>query len=168
VKTYTREELDSLIACAKVIAEPPRKEMRSDRGHRRNDMRLSSQNGDHEFSVFMRINETFPENFTIGLNYYPKDERGSLCLLRCKGPHGEFLGHPSLPHAHFLYHVHRAKPENIESGMRPERGGEAADAYASFQEALRHFLLTVNVIDADDHFPGFRQATLFELEDPAS
>ena len=44
-------------------------------------MRLRSQSDDREFSVFMRINEAFQENFSIGLEYSPSDERGSFCLL---------------------------------------------------------------------------------------
>ena len=67
MKTYTQTEIDELIHCPKVIMDPPRKEMRLDRGSRRNDMGLASENGKRRFSVFMRVNEAFRENFSIGL-----------------------------------------------------------------------------------------------------
>ncbi len=67
--TYSQQDIERLISCAKVISDPPRKEMRVERGSRRNDMRLRSQEGELEFSVFMRVNDDFPENFSIGLEY---------------------------------------------------------------------------------------------------
>jgi hypothetical protein len=160
VKTYSQEEIDSLIACPKVITEPPKREMRTERGSRRNNMTLRSKDGDLEFSVFMRINEDFHENFSIGLNYSPRDERGTLCLLRCNGPHGDFLGYSPSPGSHFLYHVHRAKAENIEAGLRAEYGAEPAEGYASYREALVFFLKEVNVVNSGEYFPELSQPML--------
>jgi len=158
VKAYSQQDIERLITCAKEISDPPRKEMRAERGSQRNDMRLRSREGDLEFSVFMRINDDFPENFSIGLEFRPQDEPGSICLLRCNGPHGEFVGGPQSPH--FLPHIHRARPENIEAGLRAERGGEPTDAYASYLEALRYFLRIVNVTNVDEFFPNLRQLEL--------
>lgn len=75
---YTQEEIDSLIACTKVVSEPPKREMKLDRGHFRNDMRLKSTDGNLEFRVFMRRNEDLPENFSIGLAFVPKDGTGEI------------------------------------------------------------------------------------------
>ena len=91
MKQYTQNELDDLISCEKEIYDPPKQDMREERGSRRNNMGLRSLDGSREFSVFMRINEDFPENFSIGLEYHPQEERGSICLLRCNGPHGDFF-----------------------------------------------------------------------------
>ena len=156
--THSQQDIEHLISCAKVICDPPRKEMRVERGSRRNDMRLRSQEGDLEFSVFMRINDDFPENFSIGLEYRAPDERSSICLLRCNGPHGEFVGGPES--AHFLHHIHKAKPGNLEARLKAERGGERTDAYDSYLEALRYFLKVVNVTNADEFFPNLRQLAL--------
>ena len=134
---YTQEEIDALITIPKLIVEPPKKEFRSDRGHKRNGMRLQSLDGKAEFTVFMRINEDFPENFSIGLEHSPRDERGTILLLRCNGPHGEFIGSPGRPHPHFLHHVHRADAANLDGGLRGETNPQATDAYATYEEALR-------------------------------
>ena len=94
MKNYSQGEIDGLITCKKRITDPPRKEMKADRGSLRNDMQLESLDGKMEFAVFMRINERFPENFSIGLNFIPRDEPGSFCLLRYNGPHGEHVNTP--------------------------------------------------------------------------
>lgn len=160
MKAYSQEELDSLISCQKVIIEPPQKEMRSDKGHRRNSMELRSIQNDTEFSVFMRINEYFAENFSIGLDYSPKDERGTLCLLRCNGPHGGFVGDTPNTQSHFRYHIHRAKAKNLEAGLRAEHGGEPTEKYASYKDALDFFLQEINVVNALEFFPELSQPML--------
>ena len=157
---YSNEEIKNLISCPKIISEPPKKEMRSDRGSKRNDMRLQSSEGDLEFSVFMRINEDFSENFSIGLDYSSQDERGTLCLLRFNGPHGGFMPDPPATESHFRYHIHRAKSENIDAGLRAEHGAEVTDRYASFRGALVIFLNEINVINALEYFPELSQPML--------
>src|SRR5580658_6766855 len=82
-RRYTQEEIDELIACPKAVADPPRKEMKQDRGHFRNDMRLKSTDEKFEFRAFMRRSEDFPENFSIGLAFLPKDGTGELIFIRC-------------------------------------------------------------------------------------
>ncbi len=83
----TAEEINFLVHCPKIIEEAPKKEMRVDRGSRRNDLRLRTKDGQAAFHVFIRQNEKFPENFSIGLDYLPQDG-GRVPLLRCNGPHG--------------------------------------------------------------------------------
>jgi hypothetical protein len=160
VRTYSQQEIDRLISCPKMIAEPPKRDMRSERGSKRNNMELRSTAGDLEFSVFIIINEDFEENFSIGLNYSPRDERGTVCLLRCNGPHGDFIGASPVPQSHFRYHVHRAKTENMEAGLKAECGGQATERYASYRDALVFFLNEINVINTLEYFPEFSQPML--------
>ena len=40
-RRYTQQEIDDFIGCPKVVSEPPKREMKLDRGHFRNDMRLN-------------------------------------------------------------------------------------------------------------------------------
>ncbi len=63
----TQQEIDSLILCEKQIIEPPKKNMASKNRSLRNDMKLSSVDRVSFFTVFMRISEFFPDDFTIGL-----------------------------------------------------------------------------------------------------
>jgi len=92
MRTFTDDELESLILCPKQVDEPPRREMRLDGKHKRNDMTLKSMDGKHCFRVFMRQSEEFSENFSVGLVYLPSEEPGSFQLIRCNGQHGASAG----------------------------------------------------------------------------
>ncbi len=162
----TQEEIDRLIRCPKVISDPPRKEMAEDRGSLRNSMKLTAKEGQREFLAFMRKNVDFSENFSIGLDYCPRDGRGRVCLLRCNGPHGEWIDDFHDPHPHHGYHIHMARPENIEAGFRAERGAEVTKEYASYQEALCHFVRLCNIDEAVKHFPELEQLPLFDDLEP--
>ena len=156
---YTDELLAELIACPKRITQPPRQEMKAEGAYLRNDMVLESLDGMHSFRAFMRQNRDFPENFSIGLDYLPKEEPGSFCLIRCNGVHG---GHKMHPH-HLNCHVHRAIAEDVNSGLRVERHIEPTQSYAAYRDALRHFVLTTNVqaSDLSRHFPDLGQGDFF-------
>lgn len=146
MRNYSQTELDTLISCPKRVTEPPLKEMKMDKGHRRNDMKLVSCDGKMDFLVFMRINDFFPENFSIGLIANPKDEPWSFLLLRCNGPHGEHTNERfDDEHPHYGFHVHRADAEFLASGQAPERFAEKTEAYASYEEALGHFVRMTNI-----------------------
>jgi len=166
MEKYSQEEIEGLITCKKQVIEPPRKEMKADRGSLRNDIQLESLDGKIGFAVFMRINERFPENFSIGLNFIPRDEPGSFCLIRYNGPHGE---HDNAPieegHPHFGYHIHNAKAELIETGILPEKYAEITERYASYKEALFQFLKIINIQNAEQYFDNFGQDSLFEKGD---
>lgn len=165
MKRYSQEEIEKLIACAKQIVDPPRKEMKADRGSLRNDMQLETIDGAIGFWVFMRINERFPENFSIGLNVIPKDEPGSFCVLRYNGPHGEHVNAGfEEEHPHYGYHIHQAKADFMDSGLLSEKYAEITESYASYEEALFNFLKTTNIQNADEYF-DFRQRSLFDRGD---
>jgi len=155
------QEIQELICCPKTVHEPPRKTMKEERGHLRNEMIVRSADEKFKFRVFMRINQKFNENFSIGLDYFPDDEPGSITLLRYNGPHGE---HISFPH-HVLYHIHKTNAECVNTGLKPERNIIAADNYASFQEALRQFLKDINLTDAAKHFPSVFERTFWPTEE---
>lgn len=166
MKTWAQAELDELISCPKQVVDPPRKELRSERGYLRNDMTLGSRDGEWRFSVFMRVNERFPENFSVGLIYNPRDEPGDLTLLRCNGPHGEHDNSPiEDPQPHFGYHIHRARADVINAGLLPQKFAELTDAYASFPEALHHFLRLANIVGAEAYFPTSHQLPLVPPEE---
>jgi hypothetical protein len=165
-RKYDTLELQELLAIPKLITEPPRREMKLERGSWRNDMRLRSVEGGHDFRVFMRKSEEFPENFSIGLAYLPKDGNGEVVLLRCNGPHGEFNATFNASHPHYSFHVHQATEETIASGERPENHAETCSEFASYEEALQYFIRAVNIDDAAEYFPDLAQGHFrFEQEE---
>ena len=167
-RRYTQDEIDSLIGCAKTITEPPKREMKLDRGHFRNDMRLRSGDGALEFRVFMRRSEDLPENFSIGLAFLPRDGTGEILLLRCNGPHGGFNDTFDPDDPHWDFHVHRATAEMIEAGQRPEKSAVVNRDFASYEEALQYILRTANITDAAAHFPDLAQRKFpFAEKEPA-
>ncbi|MEA3432709.1 MAG: hypothetical protein U9R01_08635, partial [candidate division WOR-3 bacterium] len=73
----------------------------------------------------------------------------------CNGPHGDYnAGLTQTPH--FKHHIHQAKAENLEKGLKPERYSEEIDAYASYEEALQYFLKYVTVTNSHQ-FPELLQ-----------
>jgi hypothetical protein len=139
--TFNQNELDALISCPKHISEAPKREMKLFGANWRNDAKLVASDGliKGEFIVFMRKNEDFPENFSIGLIYHPQDERGEIVLFRCNGPHGCFNNDIEQVHPHFDYHIHKASENAIEAGYAPEKFADRTTEYASFEEALQLF-----------------------------
>jgi hypothetical protein len=155
--TLSDQEIENLIECPKRIIDTPKKEMTLTNGYWRNDMKLQSTDGEYDYSVFMRKNEDFEENFSIGLIYYPRNMRGDIHLLRCNGPHG--------PHAlfdhHEHFHIHKANQENINTGMKAEKTAYITKEYASYQDALGFFLKKCNIVNAEEYFRDVSQQRLF-------
>ncbi len=116
VVMFTDEFIKELISCPKMVVEAP-KDMKEGRsGFTKRTFTLISSDGQYNFSGFITQNLTFIENFSIGLSYSPKDERGKRVLLRCNGPHG---GTEIFPH-HAGCHIHTSTSEKINKGLKPE------------------------------------------------
>lgn len=167
-RRYTAEELEDLIGCPKTVSEAPRQQMKLDRGHFRNDMRVKSIEGDREFRVFLRRSEDFPESFSIGLAFVPKDGTGEVVLLRCNGPHGGYNDSFDPAHPHWEHHVHQATAAMIEAGLRPEKAATVSRDFASFEEAVQYFLRVTNVQDGMSYFPQIMQRAFPFAEEPGS
>jgi hypothetical protein len=167
-RRYTQEEIDRLIGCPKIVSEPPKRQMKLDNGSFRNDMLLKSADGELNFRVFMRRSEDLSENFSVGLVFMPKDGTGEVHLLRCNAPHGGYNDQFDATHPHWDFHVHRATPEMIDAGLRPEKAAEVNRDFASYEEALQYFLKTVKIVDAMAHFPDIAQRSFpFAEKEPA-
>jgi hypothetical protein len=147
----------------KEFSEPPKREMKLDRAHWRNDAKLvASDEVQGEFQMFMRKNEDFPENFSIGLIYSPHDGRGEVTLFRCNGKHGNFNRSFDQAHPHTDWHIHRASAEAIEAGYVAEKDATKTTEYASFEEALQYFVKVINLDakEAQKYFPDRTQLPL--------
>jgi len=142
---YTEEQIKELVQCPKTIVDPPKKINEGRESFFKKAFTLSSIDGNYHFNGFITQNLTFPENFSIGLSYNPKDEKGSIVLLRCNGPHG---GIKNIPH-HASCHIHSATAERINNGLKPEGEIELTEDYATIETAIHFFLKKINLITKD-------------------
>lgn len=164
-RSYTQQQLENLVSCPKIVSEPPKEQMKPDRGYLRNDVRLKSVEDDREFRVLLRRSVDLPEDFSIGLVFLPKDGTGEVVLLRCNGPHGGYNDSFDPEHPHWDCHVHRATAQMMEAGLRPEKKAAISEDFASFEEAVQYFLKVTNVREGPTYFPKIMQGLLpFEEE----
>lgn len=164
METYSPDDIMRLISCKKKTVQPPKKDMKLERGSFRNDMTLESEDGTERFSAFMRKNQAFAEDFSIGLRYCPKEGQ-SFNLFRCNGPHGQHIDLQVEPENHYTYHIHQALADTVNEGNLSERHATVTDGYASYEEALNYFIKAVGIVDADEHFPKHAlRLPLFEDE----
>lgn len=161
MRVFTDQELAELITCPKQVVEAPRREMRLDGKMKRNEMTLKSPDGKHQFRVFMRQSDDFPENFSVGLIYQPGEEPGEVILIRCNGQHGGTRVHPH----HAVFHTHRMKAEDLNAGIKEARLIEQANDYASFAEAVHVFCQRIRLEEGDKYFPGLNQRLLLPEEE---
>ncbi len=160
----TDREIQELIQSPKKIKErnPDRGYSEGD-GHRRCNLVLEDDSGGGGiFSVFIRQNTFFIENFSIGLVYKKDKEVGSITLIRYNGPHGETSRDEDGHYA--KSHIHRVIAEEVRSGiMQPqEKHREITEKYSIFEEALNAFLVDVGIVNGSEYFPELNQLGLFD------
>jgi hypothetical protein len=163
---YSQEELDALVNCQKRVTDPPRREMKAENGYFRSDFRLESLDGERQFVGFLRQSAAFPENFSVGLDYQPKDE-GRFPLLRLNGKHGDANFSFDPAHPHNDTHLHRITAEDLEAGIIRARHATTCGEYASFEEAVGYFVKLLSTVDDGGCFDRFRQLNL-NLQEPGS
>ncbi len=162
MRTYTQEDLDRLIKCEKIITTPPRKDMLLENGHYRNGMDLQSKDGTYKFSVYMRKNEKFEENFTIGLMYHPQDGTKRITLVRCNGPHGDHVNDFLGGEHHNKYHIHLAKDFNINVGKKSDIYAKTTNQYINLDEAILFFVKYCNISGSEKYFNTRCQLSLLD------
>ena len=155
---FSDEQFDKLITCEKEIVQAQGKP-KLERGHYRISFELQSVDKEFYFRAYGRYNAAFPENFSVGLVYNPRHEKGSYDIVRCNGPHGEHRMHPH----HVYFHIHKITTTAIESGLKEDCFVEITDKYATFEDALRFFVKYIHLKSADikRHFPGKNLQTSF-------
>lgn len=140
----------------KKIVVRPRKEMKLQNRHYRNDMKLKSSDEQYEFSVFMRKHADFNENFSIGLVFHPHHEPKEYELIRCNGPHG---WHFLFEH-HEASHIHIANEKNIREGLKENRDAHVTTGYSTYEDGLIFFLRKCNIVNASEYFDLEKQLPL--------
>ena len=148
---WTQEFIDELIKCDKHILKSPTN-LKLEFGHYRTSFELQSSDEKYFFSVFGRYNAMFYENFSVGLVFIPKNEKGTYIILRCNGLHGE---HRMFPH-HSYYHIHKITPDAIHEGLKEEAVIEITEKYSNFEDALNFFVryIHIDIADITKHFPS--------------
>lgn len=161
---FSDTEIADLIDCPKQISDPPARSLRLIGADWRNDAKMVALDGTSRwFAIFMRQNEDFPENFSVGLRFQPNDGRPEITLLRCNGKHGAFTVHGDIRHPHWTFHIHRATEQAQDAGFTAEKYATTTDAFASYEQALQFFIGAVHLQTPDCHlyFPNSMQSKLF-------
>ena len=162
-ETLTDLEIRSFIRSPKLIVEKdPIRGYKEERGHKRCNLKLeSTQENSHSFFVFVRQNEYFLENYSIGLRYQTKSKSlGTVTLVRYNGPHGERSQHQDGHYAN--PHIHRITATDISSwNVQPQESHiEITESYVTFEEALSAFFQEVGVSNYLEYFPRANQLGL--------
>lgn len=159
----TDREIESLIGLPKnIVSKTPAVGYRSENLHRRCELELTSSSSPiTEFTVFIRQNDKFIENFSIGLRYKTRDRTlGTITLVRYNGPHGETSRGPG---GHFgRPHIHRVTARELAEGNREpqERHRDITGRYSTFEQALSVFFAD---IAASNYLGYFRELRQLEL-----
>lgn len=151
ITMFTEEFLLNLISCPKVVVEAPIEMKQGRSGFMKKSFTLKSLDGKYNFNGFINQNLMFSENFSIGLSYNPKDEKGNIVLLRCNGMHG---GTKEQPH-HASCHVHTSTAEGINNGNKSEDRIEQTNEYLTIDEAIQYYVNRINITPSDryKYFP---------------
>jgi hypothetical protein len=155
---FDESTIERMTGCEKRIVYAQR-EYREERGQRRRDFELVSEDGS-KFSMFIRQNLAFAENFSVGLDLLADGGR-RITLVRMNGRHGEYMfGDPMNPH--YGPHIHIADPNAVAQGIREERRISATDEFTTLGEAIAFFVIKCGVVNAGEHIKDFHQMSLEE------
>ena len=157
----TDQEILDLIQSPKEIKEKNSvKGYKEENNHKRWTLTLETSEG-KTFEVFIRQNNNFIENYSIGLRYQTNNrDLGWITLIRYNGPHGETSqsqdGHYDKPH------IHRMTAMEMESGSTQpqEKNRDITDRYHTFEQALEVFFGDIGVRNYLEYFPESRQMSL--------
>ena len=134
----TGHEIGRLIELPKdIVPKTPSVGYRHENGNRRCELEIAaSSRPDTKFTVFIRQNDKFIENFSIGLRYRTKDRRlGTITLVRYSGRHGETSR--GLGQKERLYLTRNADTQYPVLGDFKEAGAEAIRRFAPDYASLR-------------------------------
>lgn len=138
---YTEDFLEELITCPKIVTDAPSEMKQARSGFLKRSFTLVSLDGQYSFNGFITQNLTFQENFSVGLAFNPKGEKGTIVLLRCNGAHG---GTKQFPH-HASCHIHKCSADGVNDGNKSEDNIEVTKAYATIDEAIQYYVKRIGI-----------------------
>ncbi|MFI5453638.1 hypothetical protein ACHMWN_15975 [Pedobacter sp. UC225_61] len=144
---FTEKFLEELITCAKIVVDAPMEMKQGRSGFMKRSFTLKSLDDKYSFSGFINQNLTFSENFSIGLVYNPREEKGTIVLLRCNGAHG---GTIHFPH-HASCHIHTSTADRLNNGVKSEDRIEITKEYLTIEEAIQYYVKRININSSDKH-----------------
>ena len=152
----TDDEIQTLIVCPKTIirAEPSKGYSSCNRNwEKKLQLRAGNEPHHKKFSVFIRQNEKFTENFSIGLRYKTGDKDiGEINLIRYNGPH-DVEGIDRSGDKHYSSpHIHRITAELLQRGINQPKERTITDLYSTFDEALWVFAKYCNIANWQAYF----------------
>lgn len=160
----TDQQIINLIELPKnIVSKTPSAGYKIENRHKRCELELRvGSDPNIEFMVFIRQNDEFIENFSIGLRYKTRNRTlGTITLVRYNGPHGETsrgaTGHFARPH------IHRVTARELAEGNREpqERHREITDRYSTYEQALLVFFKDTATTNHLEYFGELRQLELF-------
>ncbi len=163
---WTATQIDDLIACRKTIKDAPKKEMKEENRHRRNDMVVVSDAGE-AFEVFIRQSLEFDEDFSVGLVYLSPEGR-RIVLIRFNGQHEQTNDAIEAAKPHFNYHIHKVTADDLNEGRMEKHPAAVSTAYASLSEALGEFFTAIGLDGFERYFPEAVPLPLFKPGRPPS
>ena len=150
----TNKEIQSLI---QILKREPKKSYKRKYKNNRCNLSLSGEKNDEiKFDVFIRQNQEFIENFSIGLIYKTSGFPNGLHLIRYNGPHD------SKTAGHLKPHIHKMTEKDIHSGSsnpKPTKR-EETNKYNTFEEELEAFFADMKIINWKKYFPELEQGRL--------
>jgi hypothetical protein len=78
---YTDAFIQELIGCEKRITDPP-KLIALRQSSSKKEFKMESMDAQYRFGAYIAQNSFFQENFSIGLVYYPKEEKNLLIKMQ--------------------------------------------------------------------------------------
>ncbi len=150
--------LDELLEAEKQItSKDPKHGYKEEFNHNRAECTLEAPSLKTRYRLFIRQNKTFPENFSIGLDYY--GSQGEVHLIRFNGAHKRI--EDMIDNPHFTYHVHIERGD--DESMNKIQDIEKTDEYSDLPSALNYALTRLKIINYLEYFSETEQLTL-ELE----
>ncbi len=160
-----QEILDLIRSPKEIKRKVPNTGYKDENNHKRCTLTLETSEGE-SFGVFIRQNNTFIENYSMGLRYQTNNrDLGWITLVRYNGPHGETSlsqdGHYEKPH------IHRITAAEIGSGSTQpqEKKREITDRYLTFEQALVVFFSDIGVKKYLKYFPESSPQTSFKFDE---
>ena len=165
----TNKDIQDLINTPKRIHnKEPKKGYKTENGYKRcNLILIGGENNKIRFEVFIRQNQEFLENFSIGLVYKSSDLQKSLNLIRYNGPHDSETMENNKKNRgkshHPMPHIHTMKEEDIGSNnSNPKPTNlEITKKYNSLEEGLLAFFKDINITNWQSYFSELEQGELF-------